>query len=106
MEVKLMGRGRKKESRSKLAGKRLLIAKEIFGKSYEKLVQDRRWEKIVKIYSSKTVRDWVQNGIPINRVAAVARYFAVTGNVFTDAGIDRRAFEKNIFLSISKMDQY
>ena len=99
-----MVRGRKKNHRSKLAGKRLFIAKEIFGKSYEKLVQDPRWEKMVSIYSAKTVRDWVHRGMPLNRVAAVARYFAVTGNDFTDAAIGGEAFEKMIFLSVSKMD--
>jgi hypothetical protein len=34
-----MGRGRKKEKRSQLAGERFKIAKTIFGKSYEKLVK-------------------------------------------------------------------
>ena len=99
-----MGRGRIKENRSKLAGQRLSIAKEIFGKSYEKLVQDRRWEEIVKIYSAKTVRNWVQQGIPIYRIAAVAKYFAVTGNDFTDAQISREAFDKKIFLAVSKIE--
>lgn len=99
-----MARGRKKQHRSTLAGKRLFIAKEIFGKSYEKLIQDPRWERIVRIYSVKTVRNWVHHGIPLNRVAAVARYFAVTGNDFTDATIDDNRFEKKIFISISKME--
>lgn len=99
-----MGRGRNKENRSTLAGQRLLVAKEIFGKSYEKLVQDLRWEKIVKIYSAKTVRNWVQHGVPINRVATVARYFGVTGNDFIDAKLSSNAFYKKIFLAISKIE--
>lgn len=98
-----MGRGRKKENRSKLAGQRLFSAKQIFGKSYEKLVQDLRWEKIVNIYSAKTVRNWVHQGIPINRIAAVARYFGVTGNDFTDAELRSDAFDKKIFSAISEM---
>ncbi len=92
-----MSKGRKKEKRFKLAGKRLLEARNILGKSYQTLVTDNRWEKCVGVYDSKTVRGWVHNGLPENRIGAVASYFGVRGDRFTDPGIDSLEFSREIY---------
>ena len=89
--------GRKKEKRFELAGERLLEARNILGKSYRTLVEDDRWASCVGVFDTKTIRGWVHNGIPESRIGAVASYFGVRGDRFTDPEIDALEFSREIY---------
>jgi hypothetical protein len=101
-----MGRGRKKEKRSKLAGERLKIAKTIFGSTYENFIDDLRWKKIVGITDSKSIRAWIKNGLPLRRVGDIASYFGVEGHIFTDPGLNSIEFEKKIYSGKYRIDRW
>lgn len=89
--------GRKKEKRFRLAGERLLEARNILGKSYRALMEDDRWADCVGVFDPKTIRGWVHNGLPESRVGAVASYFGVRGDRFTDPEIDALEFSREIY---------
>lgn len=99
-----MGRGRKPEERSILAGKRFKVAKTFFGRTYENLIDDPRWQKIVGISDVKPLGDWIKNGMPLRRIGDVAAYFGVEGYVFTDPKLKPTEFEKKIYESKFHLD--
>jgi len=99
-----MGRGRKPEERSIVAGKRFKIAKTFFGKTYENLIEDPRWRKIVGISDVKPLGNWIKNGMPVRRIGDVATYFGVEGYVFTDSKLTPTEFEKKIYESKFYLD--
>lgn len=99
-----MGRGRKPEERSIVAGKRFKIAKTFFGRTYENLIEDPRWRKIVGISDVKPLGNWIKNGMPVRRIGDVAAYFGVEGYVFTDSNLTPTEFEKKIYESKFYLD--
>jgi hypothetical protein len=100
-----MGRGRKPEERSILAGTRLERATKLFGKSsITALVDDQRWLEIVKIFDDKTIRTWIKKGIPLSRLYSVSQYFNVSGDIFSDKQIDEDEFNRIISQSKSHLD--
>ncbi|ETR69770.1 MAG: hypothetical protein OMM_09320 [Candidatus Magnetoglobus multicellularis str. Araruama] len=88
---------RKKEERSTIAGERLKIAKDIIGKSYEDLI-DERWQKIVQVYDPKNIREWTKNGVPLNRIKSIAEYFGIFAYQLSDDKITPLNFMKLIEL--------
>ena len=92
-----MSKGRKPDPRSLLAGKRFKLAVDIFFSSYEKLVENRRWETIVKYYEIKKIRAWATTGLPLKRIAEVAAVFGLQGQAFTAERIDDRDFESKLY---------
>ena len=99
-----MGRGRKPEERSIVAGKRFKVAKTFFGRTYENLIDDPRWQKIVGISDVKPLGDWIKNGMPLRRIGDVAAYFGVEGYVFADSKLKPTEFEKKIYESKFHLD--
>lgn len=99
-----MGRGRKPEERSIVAGIRFKRAIKIFGKSITTLIDDLRWQKIVKIFDEKTIRTWIKNGIPLNKLTNVSQYFGVPGHIFSDEKINEDEFDKIIHESKFRRD--
>jgi len=95
---------RKKEERSKIAGQRLRIAKDRLGKSYESLMNEKRWTEIVDIYEPKTIRDWVKYGVPSKKIAKVADFFGIDGFLLTDERILQADFEKYIDIAQKKIN--
>ncbi|RZB38162.1 MAG: hypothetical protein SRB2_00508 [Desulfobacteraceae bacterium Eth-SRB2] len=99
-----MGRGRKPEERSIVAGIRFKRAIEIFGKKRTTIVYDRRWIKIVDIWDEKTIRTWVKDGIPLSKLSKVAQFFRVPGHIFSDEKINENEFDKIIHESKFHLD--
>lgn len=83
-----MARGRPKIEVLKIAGERLRIALEVFGETYESLVGDTRWKKIVGIFNPRTIGRYVQEGVPLNRIGKIAVYFGVYPSIFNDATLN------------------
>ena len=92
-----MSKGRKSDPRSLLAGKRFKLAVDIFFSSYEKLIQNPRWEKLVKYYEIKKIREWTTSGLPLKRIAEVAAVFGLHGQAFTDERIAEWDFEHKLY---------
>lgn len=95
-----MGRGRKPEEKSIVAGTRFKRAIKIFGKSTKTLLDDQRWQEIVKIFDEKTIGTWKKRGIPLSRLSSVSQYFKVPGIFFSDNKINEDEFDS--FISQSK----
>lgn len=91
-----MGRGRKPEERSIVAGIRFKRAIKIFGKSIKTLIDDLMWQEIVDIWDEKTIRTWIKNGIPLSKLSNVSQYFVVPGYIFSDEKINEDKFDKII----------
>lgn len=91
-----MANGRTPEERSELAGKRFRLAKEIFG-TYSCLFDDPRWRKHVDIWDEKTLRRWMNNGVPTRKIPKISRYFKVEPKYFTDPDIKDEDFKRLIF---------
>ncbi len=89
---------RTRDERSEIAGKRFEIARIILDLSYEGLIKDTRWEKIVDYYELKDIRGWKNKGLPIKRLSAVAEFFKVPIYFFKDKRILEADFEKCIEL--------
>ena len=92
-----MTRGRKAQKRSLLAAQRLETAREIFGLTYEGLVSDPRWQELVKIFDPKTIRAWVKQGVPKNRMSQIAAYFGIPALMMVDNGVSLQLFERQLY---------
>lgn len=101
-----MGRGRKPEERSIVAGIRFNRAIKIFGKSIRTLSEDLKWEELVKIFDEKTIRTWIKNGIPLSKLSSVSQFFGVPGHIFSDEKINEKKFDKIIHDSKFLMDNH
>jgi HEAT repeats len=99
-----MSRGRKPEERSIVAGIRFKRAIKIFGKSIRTLIDDLRWEELVKIFDEKTIRTWIKNGIPLSKLSNVSQFFGVPGHILSDEKINEEEFDKIIHDSKFLMD--
>jgi len=85
-----------KEPRDEIAGVRFEIARNIFGFSYESLIQNPRWEKIVNYYEIKLIRKWKNEGMPVKKIAPVAYFFGINGYYFSDPH-EERTFQKKLY---------
>jgi len=98
-----MGRGRKPEEKSIVAGARLKRAIKLFGKSsITALVEDQRWIDIVKIFDEKTIRTWIKNGIPLRRLSSVSQYFNVFRDIFSNELL--RGLPRSSSLTLKKLN--
>lgn len=99
-----MKRGRRPDVRSKEAGERFENARYIFAPSYEKLIEDRRWEKIVDYYEVKDIRAWKKKGIPLKRLPELSKFFRVPLYYFDDPDISVDHFKKAVELKMENPD--
>ena len=95
-----MTRGRKPQKRLLLAAQRLETARNICGKSYDGLVSDPRWQESVRIFDPKTIRAWVKQGVPKNRVSQIAEYFEIPAHMMVDNGVSDQMFERMMYDTI------
>jgi hypothetical protein len=70
-----MDRGRKKEKRSKMAGKRFKTAQCILGRTYENFLINPRSNEIVAISDIRPLRDWIKNGLSVRRIGDIEVFF-------------------------------
>lgn len=89
---------------TELAGKRLKMAKECHGLTFEGLVEDERWQKIVQVFDERTIRRWVKNGIIESKIGLVSKYFDVPSDYFIDPAISNAEFRRKIFLAKFKAE--
>ncbi|ETR69978.1 MAG: hypothetical protein OMM_03574 [Candidatus Magnetoglobus multicellularis str. Araruama] len=83
--------------KSHLAAKRLKSAIKISGNTYESLLDDPKWTEIVKTYNSRTIRRWLKDGVPTNKIARIAKYFGISGRLFTDESFSQDDFERQLY---------
>lgn len=91
-----MKRGRKPAERSIVAGKRLKKAATTLGKNITNILDDQTWISTIGIGDEKTLRTWINKGMPENRIKAVADYFGLPRGYFTDTRITDIQFEQAI----------
>ncbi|WP_155323773.1 hypothetical protein [Desulfosarcina ovata] len=98
-----MGRGKKAEPKSEIAGRRFERAKEIFG-AWSSLLDDPRWRRIVFVKSEKSLRQWINAGVPNSRIPDLAKFFGVDAWHFTDPNIDPLAFDQMIYAALDRRE--